>query len=191
MEKSFWSIFKTFFKVGTLLLGGGYVILPLLTSEIVEKKHWITSDELCEFYALGASLPGIIAANTAIFTGRKWLGRKGAIAATIGIVLPSFLAIVLLASILSEIVDKPSVQHIFWGVGIGVITLFFLAVKETWTKCIVDKFSICVYSVCLILAFTRVIPLSLIVILALVSGIIFQRIEDKKNLKNNKGDEQC
>lgn len=191
MEKSFWSIFKTFFKVGTLLLGGGYVILPLLTSEIVEKKHWITSDELCEFYALGASLPGIIAANTAIFTGRKLLGRKGAIAATIGVVLPSFLAIVLLASILSEIVDKPSVQHIFWGVGIGVITLLFLAVKEMWTKCVVDKFSICVYSVCLILAFTRIIPLSLIVILALVSGIIFQRIEDKKNLKNNKGDEQC
>ena len=191
MEKSFWSIFKTFFKVGTLLLGGGYVILPLLTRELVEKKHWITSDELCEFYALGASLPGIIAANTAIFTGRKLLGRKGAIAATIGIVLPSFLAIVLLASILSEIVDKPSVQHIFWGVGIGVITLLFLAVKEMWTKCVVDKFSICVYSVCLILAFTRVIPLSLIVILALVSGIIFQRIEDKKNLKNNKGDEKC
>lgn len=191
MEKSFGSIFKTFFKVGTLLLGGGYVILPLLTSELVEKKHWITSDELCEFYALGASLPGIIAANTAIFTGRKLLGRKGAIAATIGIVLPSFLAIVLLASILSEIVDKPSVQHIFWGVGIGVITLLFLAVKEMWTKCVVDKFSICVYSVCLILAFTRVIPLSLIVILALVSGIIFQRIEDKKNLKNNKGDEKC
>ena len=191
MEKSFWSIFKTFFKVGTLLLGGGYVILPLLTSEIVAIKHWITSEELCEFYALGASLPGIIAANTAIFTGRKLLGRKGAIAATIGVVLPSFLAIVLLASILSEIVDKPSVQHIFWGVGIGVITLLFLAVKEMWTKCVVDKFSICVYSVCLILAFTRVIPLSLIVILALVSGIIFQRIEDKKNLKNNKGDEKC
>ena len=191
MEKSFWSIFKTFFKVGTLLLGGGYVILPLLTSELVEKKHWITSDELCEFYAIGASLPGIIAANTAIFTGRKLLGRKGAIAATIGVVLPSFLAIVLLASILSEIVDKPSVQHIFWGVGIGVITLLFLAVKEMWTKCVVDKFSICVYSVCLILAFTRVIPLSLIVILALISGIIFQRIEDKKNLKNNKGDEKC
>ena len=191
MEKSFWSIFKTFFKVGTLLLGGGYVILPLLTSELVEKKHWITSDELCEFYALGASLPGIIAANTAIFTGRKLLGRKGAIAATIGVVLPSFLAIVLLASILSEIVDKPSVQHIFWGVGIGVITLLFLAVKEMWTKCVVDKFSICVYSVCLILAFTRVIPLSLIVILALVSWIILQIIEDKKNLKNNKGDEKC
>ena len=115
MEKSFYSIFKTFFKVGTLLLGGGYVILPLLTSELVDKKKWITSDELCEYYALGASLPGIIAANTAIFTGRKLLGTKGAIAAIAGIITPAFLAIVLLASILSEIVENPTVQHIFLG----------------------------------------------------------------------------
>ena len=192
MEKSFYSIFKTFFKVGTLLLGGGYVILPLLTSELVDKKHWITSDELCEFYALGASLPGIIAANTAIFTGRKLLGRKGAIAASIGIVMPAFLAIVLLASILSEIVNKPTVQHIFWGVGIGVIVLLFLAVKEMWKKCMVDKFSVVVYAICLILAFLRLTPLSLIVILALISGIIFQRFEDKKNaqkIAQQKGEE--
>lgn len=181
MDKSFYSIFKTFFKVGTLLLGGGYVILPLLTSELVDKKKWITSDELCEFYALGASLPGIIAANTAIFTGRKLLGRKGAVAATIGIVLPSFLAIVLLASILNEIVNKPSVQHIFWGVGIGVIVLLFLAVKEMWSKCVVDKFSTVVYITCLILALTKIMPLSMIIILALISGIIYQQISDKKS----------
>ena len=130
MDKNFYGIFKTFFKVGTLLLGGGYVILPLLTSELVDKKKWITSEELCEFYALGASLPGIIAANTAIFTGRKLLGTKGAIAATVGMVLPAFLAIVLFASILSELITKPSIQHIFWGIGIGVIVLLFLAVKE-------------------------------------------------------------
>ena len=184
-------LYRKFLLLGIQLLGGGYVIVPLIQQSIIDKHNWITNEELTDFYALSQSIPGIIAANTAIFTGRKLLGRKGAIAATIGIVLPSFLAIVLLASILSEIVDKPSVQHIFWGVGIGVITLLFLAVKEMWTKCVVDKFSICVYSVCLILAFTRVIPLSLIVILALVSGIIFQRIEDKKNLKNNKGDEKC
>ena len=185
MEKSFYSIFKTFFKVGTLLLGGGYVILPLLTSELVEKKKWITSEELCEYYALGASLPGIIAANTAIFTGRKLLGSKGAIAAIIGIITPAFLAIVLLASILSEIVAKPSVQHIFWGVGIGVITLLFLAVKEMWTKCVTDKFTIIVYCICLILALWGKIPLSLIIILALVAGIIYQRLEDKRNNKKS------
>ena len=68
MNINLYNIFKTFFKVGTLLLGGGYVILPLLTNELVDKRKWITSEELCEFYAIGASLPGIIAANTAVFT---------------------------------------------------------------------------------------------------------------------------
>lgn len=185
MEKSFYSIFKAFFKVGTLLLGGGYVILPLLTSELVEKRKWITSEELCEYYALGASLPGIIAANTAIFTGRKLLGRQGAIAAILGIVMPAFLAIVLLASILSEIVNKPSVRHIFWGVGIGVITLLYLAVKEMWKKCITDKFTIIVYLVCLILALTGKIPLSIIIIGAIFAGIICQKIQNKYKPEKN------
>lgn len=180
MEKSFYSIFKTFFKVGTLLLGGGYVILPLLTSELVEKKKWITSDELCEFYALGASLPGIIAANTAIFTGLKLLGKRGAIAATMGIIAPAFLAIILLASIISEIVQMPSVQHIFWGVGIGVIALLFLAVKEMWGRCVVDLFSKIIYITCLILALYGKISLALIIILAMVAGIIYQKFEDNK-----------
>lgn len=190
MEKSFYSIFKTFFKVGTLLLGGGYVILPLLTSELVDKKKWITSDELCEFYALGASLPGVIAANTAIFTGRKLMGRTGAIAAISGIVLPSFLAIVLLASLLSEIVTQPTVQNIFWGVGIGVITLLFLAVREMWNKCVVDKFSLIVYFVCLILALWGKIPLALIIVGALITGVIYQKALDKKNCmeNNNRGE---
>lgn len=186
MDKSFYSIYKTFFKVGTLLLGGGYVILPLLTSELVEKKKWITSEELCEYYALGASLPGIIAANTAIFTGRKLSGRKGAIAATLGIVTPAFLAIVLLASILSEIVTKPSVQHIFWGVGIGVITLLFLAVKEMWQKCVTDKFTAIVYCVCLLLALTGKIPLALIIIASIITGIIYTKLQLKKS--NTEGD---
>ncbi len=190
MEKTFYSIFKTFFKVGTLLLGGGYVILPLLTSELVDKKQWITSDELCEYYALGASLPGIIAANVAIFTGRKLLGTKGAIAATVGMVMPAFLAIVLLASILSEIIEKPSIQHIFWGVGIGVITLLFLAVKEMWTKAVTDKFSVIVYSVCLILALSKKVPLALIIIGALIFGILFQKYEDKRNGFNNSKTEE-
>lgn len=184
MDKNCYTIFKTFFKVGTLLLGGGYVILPLLTTELVEKKKWITADELCEFNAIGASLPGIIAANTAIFTGRKLLGTKGAIAATVGMVLPAFLAIVLLATILSEIIAFPTTQHIFWGVGIGIIVLLFLAVREMWKKSINDKFTLTVYIVCTILSLTRKVPLALIIIGALICGIIWQKFEDKK-LKNN------
>lgn len=187
MEKTLYSIFKTFFKVGILLLGGGYVILPLLTSELVDKKKWITPEELCEYYALGASLPGIIAANTAIFVGRKLRGRWGAIVAIFGMILPAFLAIILLASILGEIINFPAVGHIFWGVGIGVIVLLFLAVKEMWTKSVVDKFTFILYIICLILALSSKIPLALIVIFALIAGIINQIFQNKKS----KVEENC
>ncbi len=187
MEKTLYSIFKTFFKVGTLLLGGGYVILPLLTSELVDKKKWITSEELCEYYALGASLPGIIAANTAIFVGRRLRGRLGAIVAIFGMILPAFLAIILLASILGKIINFPVVGHIFWGVGIGVIVLLFLAVKEMWTKAVVDKFTFILYVICLILALSSKVPLALIVVGALFAGILNQIFQNKKT----KVDESC
>lgn len=184
MEKNFYGIFVTFFKVGTMLLGGGYVILPILTSELVEKKKWITSDELVEFYTISSSLPGIIAANTAIFTGRKLLGTKGAIAATLGMILPAFLAIILLASILNEITGYRSIQHIFWGVGIGVITLLFLAVKEMWAKAICDKFTAIVYIVSLLLALTHKIPLAIIIICAIVAGILNQLWLDRREIND-------
>ena len=183
MEKSFYGIFITFFKVGTLLLGGGYVILPILTSELVEKKKWITADDLVEYYSISASLPGIIAVNTAIFTGRKLLGTKGAIAAISGMILPAFVAIILLASILNEITGYNTIKYLFWGVGIGVITLLFLAVKEMWSKAICDKFSAIMYVIALALALTRKIPLAIIIIMAVIAGAMHQVWLDRRGAK--------
>ncbi len=183
MNKSFFTIFKTFFKIGTLLLGGGYVILPLLTSELADKKGWLTADELCEYYAISTSLPGIVAANTAIFTGRKLLGTKGAIAAITGVTLPAFIIITLLASFLSEIVHFKCVSYIFWGVGIGVITLLFLAVKEMWGKCVFDKYTVSVFIVCLLLALSGKLSPAVIIIMAVAAGLIYQFIQNRR-IKN-------
>lgn len=181
MEKTFWNIYKTFFKVGTLLLGGGYVILPLLQSELVDKKKWATSDELCEYYALGQSVPGIIAANMSIFVGYKLLKQKGAIAAATGIVTPAFMAIVLIARVLSELVHFHTVKSIFWGVGIGVVILVFLAVKEMWNKSVVDKFSFAIAAAAFTLsAFFKVSPVILIITSAIL-GISYQ------SYKRNRG----
>lgn len=175
MNKSFYTIFKTFFKVGTMLLGGGYVILPLLQSELVDKKGWIDSDGLCEYYALGQSVPGIIAANMSIFVGYKLKGQAGALAAVLGIVTPAFLAIVLIASILEEIVHLNFVQSIFWGVGIGVIMLLFLATREMWDKSIVDRFTGIVFLAAFILSACFKVSPAIIILLAIVSGIIYRR----------------
>ena len=184
MEKSFFSIYKTFFKVGTLLLGGGYVILPLLLSELSEKKGLLTSDELCEYYAISTSLPGIIAVNTAIFTGRKIAGFKGEIASITGVVTPAFIAIILIALVLEEFVKFNFVQYIFWGIGIGIITLLFLAVKEMWNKCIVDKYSAVIYAIAFALAlFTKMSP-AWIIAGAVFFALIYQKFMNIRGAKN-------
>lgn len=157
-----------------MLLGGGYVILPLLQSELVEKKEWITSDELTEFYALSQSVPGIIAANISVFTGYKLNGIVGAFAATLGVITPAFLAIVLLASLLQTIVSYSIVQSIFWGVGIGVIILLYLATKEMWNKSITDKFTCILFITTFIMSACFKIPPAIIIITAILAGIIYR-----------------
>ncbi|MBQ3819751.1 chromate transporter [bacterium] len=174
MKKSLYQIFKTFFKVGTLLLGGGYVILPLLQSELVEKRDWISDDELCEYYAISQSIPGIIAANVSIFTGYRLRKFWGALAAIIGLTLPAFTAIIILAKIVEEVTNLKFIQSIFWGVGIGVLVLIFLAIKEVWKKSVVDKFTCGVFFVAFIMSTCLKVPPAIIVILAIFMGIWLQ-----------------
>ena len=117
-----------------------------------------------------------------IFVGHKLLGNKGAFAAATGIITPAFLAIVLIANILKELVELPMIESIFWGVGIGVILLVFLAAKEMWNKSIVDKFSFAIFAGSFILsAILKVSPMFTIIASA-IFGIIYKTVivkEDK------------
>ena len=113
-------------KIGAILLGGGYVILPILTEEFVEKRKLVSSDEMLDFYAISQSLPGIVAANISMLVGYKLRGKTGAVTAMFGIIFVPFWTIVLLASLLSKITENSYVQGIFWGVGVAVIALIIL-----------------------------------------------------------------
>ena len=185
MQKSLWNIFKTFFKIGTLLLGGGYVILPLLQSEVANKKGWTTTDELVEFYAISQSLPGIIAANISIFVGYKLMKIPGAIAALAGVIAPAFLAIVLIANILTELVGLKSVNNIFAGVSVGVVVLVILTIKEMWEKSVVDNFSKILFLAALIFACLKVSPV-VIIIGSVIAGIVYRLLFPVCNKEENK-----
>lgn len=129
---SLFKLFLIFVKIGAILLGGGYVILPIMTSEFVDKRNLVSHDDLINYFALAQSLPGIIAANISMFIGYKLKGKWGAVAAMIGVTFVPFWCIVLLASVLGALTNNSYVQGALWGVGISVIALIVLTVKEMW-----------------------------------------------------------
>ena len=182
---SLWQLFCACAKVGLILLGGGYVILPVMQSEFVDKRGWITYDELVEYYALSQSLPGLIAINTAIFVGYKIRGKFGALTSIIGLVFYAFWMIVCLASILTKLTTNSYVQGLLWGVGIAVIVLIIASVREMWGKSMTSKFAYLVYIFALILMLTLKLSPALTIIITVVVGLIYKTLEKKRGKKND------
>ena len=174
-------MFIAFLKIGCLLLGGGYVIVPLLKNELVEKRNWISENYIIDFYALGQCTPGIIAVNTTLFIGYKLRGKTGAVIAFLGLILPPFLAIILLASILISLSENIIVNDVFWGVNIAIIILLILTVKEVWANSIVDKFTFFLFVLILTLSILKVSPVKSI-ILSGILGILYKKIVSKKSV---------
>lgn len=172
-------LFITCTKIGAMLLGGGYVIVPLLQSEFVDKKHWFTKEEVVDFYAMGQCVPGIIAPNTIMFAGYKLRGKTGALCAMLGLTLPPFIAILLLASIITVVSKSVIMNDIFWGVNIAIIILIFLTVKEIWGCSVVDKFTFLIFAAAFLLCIFGVSP-AIIIVLAALSGFICQKIKESR-----------
>ena len=104
-------LYVSWFKMGLFTFGGGYAMLPMIQKEVIEKYHWATEEEIMEYYAIGQCTPGIIAVNTATFVGYYQKGVLGAIAATLGVVSPSFIIIGIIASLISNFSELEVVQH--------------------------------------------------------------------------------
>ena len=177
---SLFRLFLLFVKIGAILLGGGYVILPVMKSEFVEKNNLISEDELIDYFAISQSLPGIIAANISIFVGYKLRRTLGALVAVIGVTFAPFWSIILLAAIISKYLQTDFMQGLFWGVGVGVMVLMISASREMWAKAFSDKFAYVLFilALCCILFFN--ISPALIVISSALLAIIYKSIIRKR-----------
>lgn len=110
-------------KIGSVTFGGGMAMMPILQRDLIEKKKWMTEDELLDYYAIGQSTPGIIAVNVATFVGFKQAGIIGGIVATLGIVTPSVIIISLIARFISSVDHLPLAQKALRGINVSVAAL--------------------------------------------------------------------
>lgn len=129
------TLFITFLKIGAFTFGGGYAMIPLIQREISEKHGWVTDEDILDIIAIAEATPGPIAINSATFIGFKICGFWGAFCATFGVVLPSFLIIVIISNILREFADFPVVQYAFYGIRAGVLALIVKALYSMYKQC--------------------------------------------------------
>ena len=123
-------LFWTFSKIGVCTFGGGYAMLPILQREVVEKKGWATEEELTDYFAIGQCTPGIIAVNTATFVGHKYRGVSGGVVATLGLVCPSILVILVIAGFLKKFRESRGVDAVFYGIRPASTALIAAALAE-------------------------------------------------------------
>ena len=143
--KILFELFKTFAKIGMFTFGGGYAMIAMIDHACVEDKKWITHEELMDMTVVAESTPGPIAINCATFTGFKIAGLPGAVAATLGMIVPSFVIIYLISMFLENFLELTIIANAFRGIKIAVgllileagINMAKKAKKTTQTKIII------------------------------------------------------
>jgi len=125
--KEIGKIFLTFMKIGAFTFGGGYAMIPLIQKETVENHKWVTDEDILDVVAIAESTPGPIAINAATFVGYHVAGFAGAVAATLGVVLPSFAIILVISGLLQQFQDLKVVRYAFNGIRVGVLVLMLKA----------------------------------------------------------------
>ena len=172
-------LFLTFAKIGLFTFGGGYAMISVIENNCVERKQWITHDEMMDVTVIAESTPGPIAINCATFTGYKKAGWMGALAATLGIVLPSFIVIYLISMLLDNFLELTIFANAFKGIKIAVGLLILDAaitmLKKMHKKKLPRAIMICscIAMLCINIFAFDFSSISVMIIAAVVSLTIF------------------
>ena len=166
-------LFCVFFKIGAFTFGGGYAMLPFIEREVVEQKKWLSNNEVFDIIAIAETTPGPLAVNCATFVGSKIGGLKGALAATLGVVLPSFLVILVISQVLSRIEHFQLVKNAFQGIRAGVLVLIGNALISLFLQTKKKAFTyVILIAVFLLVWFFKINTIIVLIICALL-GVIW------------------
>ena len=128
-------LFWIFFKIGAFTFGGGYAMIPIIQKETVENHKFIKESDILDIVAIAESTPGPIAINSATFVGYQTAGVLGSVCATFGVVLPSFVTILLISFFLRRFMEYNVVRYAFAGIRAGVMALIIKAFVSMYKQC--------------------------------------------------------
>ena len=171
-----WDLFRAFFTIGALTFGGGYAMLPMLEREIVQKRKWVTQEDLLNYFAIGQCTPGIIAVNTATFIGQKYRGILGGIVTTLGVVSPSLIIISVIAALINNFSDIVWVQNALGGIRVCVCVFIFNSVVKLYKSAVKDKAALAMYIVLFAVAVFFDFSPVWFVLVAGVLGVVFTNL---------------
>lgn len=158
------TMFISFFYIGLVTIGGGLAMLPIMQEEFVDKRKFLTKSEIVDVFALAQSIPGVIAVNTSLLTGFKIAGVFGGIMAGIGVMMPSFIIILIIAPIFERIQDLEYVNKAFLGIKGAIAALILLSAYDMGKSVLKNKFT----AILFILSFILVVFLNFNVIYTLL-----------------------
>lgn len=173
----YFELIKTFFKIGIFTLGGGYAMIPLIQKEVVERHRWVTQEEMLDLIAIAQSCPGVFAINISTFVGYKLYKNRGAVSATLGTALPSFLIILLIAIFFHAFSDNRVVQAIFRGIRPAVVALIAVPTFNLAKSAGINRRTIWIPVVCALLIWALGVSPILIILAAGIGGFIWGRLE--------------
>lgn len=134
-RKRLLELLLVFLKIGVFAFGGGYAMIPLIQKETVEKKKWVSPEDIVDIVAIAESTPGPIAISASTFVGYRIAGVAGAALATIGVIIPSFLIIFVLSFVLRQFESITAVKYAFFGIRAGVLALIVNALISVYKQC--------------------------------------------------------
>ena len=181
--KTLWQLFFTFFKIGAFTFGGGYAMIPLIQKEAVEKKGWVTDDDILEIIAIAESTPGPVAINSATFVGYRTCGVLGAVCATFGVVFPSFAVILLISYVLKEFQEFKPVQYAFNGIRVGVLALLCKALCNMYKKSPKGWVAYVVMGAAFVLTAFLKASIFLVLVGCAVFGLVTSRVMERRAQK--------
>ncbi|WP_053406635.1 chromate transporter [Persicobacter sp. CCB-QB2] len=182
--KFLFDLFWTFFKLGAVTFGGGYAMIAILEDIICTQKQWLEKEELLDIIAIAQMTPGTIAINAATFVGFKYKGVGGAIAASIGLVMPSVIIVTVIVLLFGAELSNPLVQAAFTGIRCCVVALIMVAVVRMYKDSVKENWGRLAFLISvLLMVFSGLNPIGLIVAgaaIAMLTQLIIPKWFSKK-----------